>query len=48
MNEITGENLVEVDDIERQVIARDREMDNKFTKDLQITALRGARQLYWR
>ena len=24
--------------------ARDREMDNAFTKDLQITALRGARQ----
>ena len=44
MNEITGDNLVKLDDIERQVIARDREMDNKFTKDLQITALRGARK----
>jgi len=29
--------------IERQIQARDREMDNSFTKDLQITALRGAR-----
>lgn len=44
MNRITGENLVKLEDIERQVIARDREMDNKFTKDLQIAALRGARQ----
>ncbi|WP_438298065.1 FAD-binding dehydrogenase [Sporosarcina sp. FA15] len=43
MNNMTGENLLKLDDIERQVIARDREMDNKFTKDLQITALRGAR-----
>jgi predicted oxidoreductase len=43
MNKMTGENLLKLDDIERQVIARDREMDNNFTKDLQITALRGAR-----
>lgn len=43
MNKMTGENLLKLDDIKRQVIARDREMDNKFTKDLQITALRGAR-----
>lgn len=43
MNQMTGENLLELDIVERQVIARDREMDNKFTKDLQITALRGAR-----
>ncbi|HKY98414.1 MAG TPA: FAD-binding protein, partial [Gemmatimonadaceae bacterium] len=26
-----------------EIVARDREMDNAFTKDLQITALRGAR-----
>lgn len=43
MNSMTGENLVKIADIERQVLARDREMANKFTKDLQITALRGAR-----
>lgn len=43
MNDMTGENLVKLADIERQVLARDREMTNKFTKDLQITALRGAR-----
>lgn len=43
MNKMTEENLLKLDDIERQVNARDREMNNKFTKDLQITALRGAR-----
>lgn len=43
MNKITGNNLLNFEHIESQLIARDREMDNKFTKDLQITALRGAR-----
>lgn len=43
MNELTGHGLIQLADMERQVLARDREMDNKFTKDLQITALRGAR-----
>ncbi|WP_226036797.1 FAD-binding dehydrogenase [Aquibacillus saliphilus] len=43
MNHVTGENLLHFPDIKRQVLARDRELDNKFTKDLQITALRGAR-----
>src|SRR5699024_3176615 len=40
---ITDEKLLNLEHIERQIIARDREMNNKFTKDLQITALRGAR-----
>ncbi|OCA88115.1 FAD-binding dehydrogenase [Bacillus sp. FJAT-27225] len=43
MNKLTGENLIDFHEIESQLIARDREMDNTFTKDLQITALRGAR-----
>ena len=29
---------------EREVVARDREIDNPFTKDLQVTAIRGARR----
>jgi hypothetical protein len=29
--------------VEQEIIARDREMENPFTKDLQIAALRGAR-----
>ena len=44
MNRLTGEELLDFREIERQVLARDREMDNAFTKDLQITALRGARR----
>jgi predicted oxidoreductase len=43
MNKLTGDNLLKLDEIERQIRARDREIDNKFTKDLQITAMRGAR-----
>jgi predicted oxidoreductase len=43
MNALTEQPLLAFDDVERQVLARDREMDNPFTKDLQITALRGAR-----
>lgn len=43
MNELIGEELIPFEDVERQINARDREMDNTFTKDLQITALRGAR-----
>lgn len=43
MNKLTGDNLLKLEDIERQIQARDREIDNKFTKDLQITAIRGAR-----
>ncbi|MGE7057005.1 FAD-binding dehydrogenase, partial [Paenibacillus glucanolyticus] len=35
MNELTGRGLIQLADMERQVLARDREMDNKFTKDLQ-------------
>lgn len=43
MNKITGDNLLNLEHIENQLLARDREIDNKFTKDLQVTALRGAR-----
>src|SRR5690606_34784035 len=43
MNRLTGENLLDVREIEQQIVARDRQLDNKFTKDLQVTALRGAR-----
>ncbi|MET0976688.1 MAG: FAD-binding dehydrogenase [Leifsonia sp.] len=36
---------VEIDFLrmEREIVARDREIDNEFTKDLQVTAVRGAR-----
>ncbi|WP_214366708.1 FAD-binding dehydrogenase [Pseudonocardia sp. H11422] len=44
MNKLTDSPLIELPDLERQIVARDREIDNPFTKDLQITALRGARR----
>ncbi|GEN84268.1 FAD-binding dehydrogenase [Sporosarcina luteola] len=43
MNDLVGNELLDVAHIERQLLARDREMENTFTKDLQITAMRGAR-----
>ncbi len=43
MNLLTDEKLLKLEDIERQIRARDREIDHPFTKDLQLTALRGAR-----
>jgi len=43
MNKLTGDDLIDFVDLERQIVARDREMNHTFTKDLQVTALRGAR-----
>jgi uncharacterized protein len=43
MNAVTDEPLLDFDVVEQEVRARDAEIDNTFTKDLQITALRGAR-----
>lgn len=44
MNKMTNSKLLDAQHIKRQIQARDREMDNKFSKDLQVTALRGARK----
>ncbi|WP_095203141.1 FAD-binding dehydrogenase [Mesorhizobium carmichaelinearum] len=38
-----GEPLLDVAEVEREMRARDRQLDNPFSKDMQITALRGAR-----
>ncbi|MCM3728009.1 FAD-binding dehydrogenase [Neobacillus cucumis] len=43
MNKLTGDHLLKIEAVRRHIQARDRETDNKFTKDLQITAMRGAR-----
>ncbi|MGH2316240.1 FAD-binding dehydrogenase [Planococcus sp. SE5232] len=43
MNSLTGENLLDFERIKEQIDARDRQLDNPFSKDLQITAMRGAR-----
>ncbi|WP_431045203.1 FAD-binding dehydrogenase [Streptomyces sp. P1-3] len=44
MNELTGEPLIDEAELHRQIAARDREITNPYTKDLQVTALRGARR----
>jgi predicted oxidoreductase len=44
MNALTDTPLLSYDDVERVVVARDRELANPFTKDMQVTALRGARR----
>jgi len=38
-----GEPLLELGQVEREIRARDRQLDNPFSKDMQVTALRGAR-----
>ncbi|GIG69937.1 FAD-binding dehydrogenase [Phytomonospora endophytica] len=43
MNALTAEPLLDEAEVRRQIEARDREIGNKFTKDLQVTAIRGAR-----
>lgn len=43
MNTKTPAPLLDFATVEREVVARDREIENVFTKDLQVTALRGAR-----
>ncbi|MGY1716812.1 FAD-binding dehydrogenase [Geodermatophilus sp. SYSU D01106] len=44
MNRVTGGSpAIELATVEREVLARDRAVDHAFTKDLQLTAVRGAR-----
>lgn len=43
MNMLAGNELLDFMKIKEQILARDREMDNKFTKDVQVTAIHGAR-----
>jgi predicted oxidoreductase len=44
MNALTGEALIDAGELEREIRARDREIANPYTKDLQITAIHGARK----
>ncbi|MEU6648159.1 FAD-binding dehydrogenase [Streptomyces sp. NPDC046900] len=44
MNALTEEPLIDEADLRREIVARDREIPNPFTKDLQVTAIRGARR----
>ena len=43
MNEVGGGDLLNVDEVRREVEARDRELDNDFTKDIQVMAMRQTR-----
>lgn len=43
MRALSPEAPLDTANIEREIIARDREIDNEFSKDLQVTAIRGAR-----
>jgi predicted oxidoreductase len=43
MNALAGEALLDETSLRREIEARDREIDNPFGKDLQMTAIRGAR-----
>jgi predicted oxidoreductase len=44
MNALTDEPLLDLADVEQEIVARDREIENPYTKDLQVTAIRGARR----
>jgi uncharacterized protein len=44
MNKLAGENLIDAAGLTTLVRAHDREVANPYTKDLQLTAIRGARR----
>jgi uncharacterized protein len=44
MNALTEQPLLDFAAVEREIVARDREIENPYTKDLQVTAIRGARR----
>jgi predicted oxidoreductase len=44
MNALTDEPLIDAHELKREIVARDREMANPYSKDLQVTAIHGARR----
>lgn len=44
MNAITDDSLIDHDELRDQIVARDRELDNPFTKDLQVSAIHNSRR----
>jgi predicted oxidoreductase len=44
MNKLTDEPLLRHEEIERQLVARDRQVDNPYGKDFQVMAIRAARR----
>jgi predicted oxidoreductase len=43
MNELVGTNHIDPEGLKREIEARDREIDNPFSKDMQVIAIRGMR-----
>ncbi|MFL5829285.1 MAG: FAD-binding dehydrogenase [Solirubrobacteraceae bacterium] len=43
MNVLTGEDLIDAGSLRREIEARDRELANPFSKDLQVTSIHAAR-----
>jgi len=44
MNALAGNGLIDHDRLHAQIAARDREIDNPYSKDAQVTAIHGARR----
>lgn len=44
MNKLSGDNLLDAANIERQITARDREIDNPYVKDTQVMGVHNARR----
>ena len=44
MNGLTGEELIDPEQLKREIDARDGQLDNPFGKDAQVTAIHGARR----
>jgi predicted oxidoreductase len=44
MNRLTGNDLLKPEDLEREILARDRQIDNPFCKDAQIMGIHNARR----
>ena len=44
MNAKTDAPLIDAEELRRTIVQRDREVDNPYTKDLQLTAIHGARR----
>ncbi|WP_320776369.1 FAD-binding dehydrogenase [Streptomyces sp. CRN 30] len=42
MNKLTGDGLLDAAELKRQITARDREVDNRFGKDVQIMGIRNS------
>ena len=42
MNKLTGDGLIQLADLQRQIEARDREIDNPYSKDAQVLGIRNA------